>query len=32
MASFVQSETGITLTHIADKQNEPDLVIKLTIK
>lgn len=31
-ATFVQSETGITLTDVADKQNEPDLVIKLTIK
>jgi alpha-L-fucosidase len=30
--AFVQSETGITLTDIADKQNEPDLIIKLTIK
>jgi alpha-L-fucosidase len=29
---FDQSETGVLLTHIADKNNEPDLVIKLILK
>jgi alpha-L-fucosidase len=30
--SFSQSEAGITLTNIADKQNEPDLIIKLILE
>jgi hypothetical protein len=31
-AKFVQSDTGISLINIADKHNEPDLIIKLTLK
>jgi alpha-L-fucosidase len=31
-ATFVQSNTGISLTNIADKQNEPDLIVKLALK
>jgi alpha-L-fucosidase len=31
-AMFVQSDTGISLINIADKQNEPDLIIKLALK
>ena len=31
-ATFVQSNTGISLTDNADKQNEPDLIIKLVMQ
>jgi alpha-L-fucosidase len=31
-ARFIQSDTGISLIDIADKHNEPDLIIKLTLK
>jgi alpha-L-fucosidase len=31
-ATFVQSNTGISLINLADKQNEPDLIIKLALK
>jgi alpha-L-fucosidase len=31
-ATFIQSDTGISLTDIADKQNEPDLIIKLVMQ
>jgi alpha-L-fucosidase len=30
--TFDQSDTGVLLTGIADKQNEPDLIIRLTLK
>ena len=30
--TFDQSNTGVLLTGIADKQNEPDLIIRLTLK
>jgi alpha-L-fucosidase len=29
---FVQSETGVTLTDIADQAGEPDLIVKLTLR
>lgn len=31
-ASFLQSDTGISLINIADKRCEPDLIIKLALK
>jgi alpha-L-fucosidase len=31
-AMFVQSDTEISLVNITDKQNEPDLIIKLTLE
>ncbi len=31
-ATFVQSETMISITNIADKKDEPDLVLKLTLR
>ena len=31
-ATFVQSDDGVVLTDIHDKQKEPDLIIKLTLK
>jgi alpha-L-fucosidase len=31
-ASFLQSDTGISLINIADKRGEPDLIIKLALK
>jgi alpha-L-fucosidase len=30
--AFVQSDSGVVLTNISDKQKEPDLIIKLTLK
>ena len=31
-ATFVQSDTGISLTDVADKHDEPDLIIKLVMQ
>jgi alpha-L-fucosidase len=31
-AAFVQSDAGISLVNIADRQSEPDVIIKLTLK
>jgi hypothetical protein len=31
-AAFKQSDDGISLFNVADKNNEPDLIIKLVLK